>query len=237
MSVGRAAGADDPLEAGAPRLRLASSNPHKVEELRRLVRSVIGQRAPRLEVESLRGVAGYRAPAEDGADYRANAEIKMRAAAALFPGEAVLADDSGIEVDVLGGEPGVRSNRWATGPTGAPLDGAGLNAALLARLQGVPEDRRTARMVCVVGLALPLPGPETPRLVFGFGAVLGRIAHDARGVGGFGYDAVFLLEDGRRLSEVAAAVKDQRGHRGQAVRAVAAALADWAIGAPAPPRT
>ena len=226
MSGCRAAGVGDPPERGTPRLRLASSNPHKVEELRRLVRAAIAARAPCLEVEGLGGVAGYRAPAEDGLDYRANAEIKVRGTAVRVPGEAVLADDSGIEVDALAGEPGVRSNRWATGPTGAPLDGAGLNAALLSRLQGVPADRRTARLVCVVALALP--GAGTPRIVFGYGALCGRIAHDARGTGGFGYDAVFLLKDGRRLSEVAAAVKDERGHRGQAVRAVAAALADWA---------
>lgn len=159
---------------------------------------------------------------EDCATYAGNAEKKARLVAAADPAAAVLADDSGLEVVALGGAPGLLSARWVTDPGGRPLDGPGLNAALLRRMEGLPPGDRRARMVCAVALLLP-----GGRLVQGWGEVHGVIAPDCRGTGGFGYDAVFLLSDGRRLSEVAPGIKDRLGHRGQAVGAVVPELRRW----------
>jgi len=179
----------------------------------------LGAAASRVRIGDLRSL-GAPAVVEDADIYAANASKKAHAAAIADPAAAVLADDSGIEVAALGGAPGIQSARWATAADGTPLDGAGLNAAL--RLDGVPEPQRGARLVCAVALLLP-----DGRLGTGWGEVAGHIAHDQRGARGFGYDAVFVLPDGRRLSEVGAAVKDLVGHRGQAVRGVVPELRRW----------
>lgn len=188
--------------------------------MRRLLEAALGAEAASLRVLGM--PPGAAPVVEDGADYAANAAAKARAAQALAPTAAALADDSGVEVEILGGAPGLLSARWATGPRGEPLDGAGLNAALLRRLEGVPPGRRAARLVCAVALALP-----GGRLATGWGELQGAIGPEPRGPGGFGYDAVFVLPDGRALGEVEPAVKDRLGHRGQAVRAVAAELRRW----------
>lgn len=217
--------------AVARELWLATANPHKCAELRRLVLEALGARAAAVRVRDLGDLPDHRPPPEEGESYEDNARRKAEALALRLPAAAVLADDSGIEVEALGGQPGPRSNRWVVGPTGEPLDAAGRNAALLDRLRGVPEAQRGARMVsCVV---LLLPDGHGRRAVVGRGEVRGRIAREARGSGGFGYDPVFLLPDGRRLSEVEPHVKDLLGHRGQAVRAVVAQLGAWLEGRPA----
>ncbi len=209
---------------GTRPLYAATTNPGKAREIARILTAVLG---PAVEVRDLRGVVGYTAPDETGTTYEANALLKAEAAAQAVAASApILADDSGIEVEALDGAPGIHSARWATGAGGRALNGEGLNAALLERLGGVPAARRTARMVCVVALLLPGRPPACFR-----GEVHGRIAPDQRGSGGFGYDALFLLPDGRRLSEVAPEVKDALGHRGQAVRAAAQAVAAW-LGGP-----
>lgn len=214
------------LHRGRPRLWLATGNVHKAEELRRLVQAALGARGQALDIADLRALPGYRAPVEDGADYADIALLKARAVAAVVPaGDAVLADDSGIEVAALDGEPGVRSNRWTVAPDGSALDASGLNAALLRRLLDVRGAARAAQMVCK--LSLLLPEAEAMQTVCGHGVLLGRIADEARGDGGFGYDAVFLLTDGRRLAEVGPRIKDRLGHRGQAVQSVARALSEW----------
>lgn len=205
-------------------LRVATTNPGKAAEIARLLGSAP---LPGLAVTDLRDLSGYIPPEETGTTYEDNALTKGRAAAAADPTAAVLADDSGLEVDALQGGPGVHSARWATGPGGEPLDGPGLNDALLRRLAGVPMERRSARMVCAVALILPGAPPACFR-----GEVHGFIAPDQRGSGGFGYDALFLLPDGRRLAEVGPEVKDALGHRGRAVRATVPSLRTW-IGAQA----
>jgi XTP/dITP diphosphohydrolase len=215
----------DPLAQPLPRVRLATMNPHKEAELRRLVRGALGPWAGVADVLGAGDLVGYQAPAEIGVTYVDNARLKAQAVALRAPGEAVLADDSGIEVEALDGAPGVQSSCWVVDAEGRPLDASGLNRALLERLAGVPEERRGARMVATV--VLWLPDGTAWREVVGTGLARGRVAHDARGTGGFGYDAVFVWEDGRRVSEVPAEVKDAVGHRGQAVRAVASELAAW----------
>lgn len=211
----------DPAGRQAHLIRVATTNPGKAGEIARLL---AGRLLPGLAVADLRDLLAYVPPHETGDTYEENAEIKALAAAAADPGAIVLADDSGIEVDALGGAPGIHSARWATGPSGAPLDGRGLNDALLRRLAGLPPQHRTARMVCAVALILPGRAPACFR-----GEVRGTIAPDQRGTGGFGYDALFLLPDGRRLSEVAPEVKDDLGHRGHAVRAAVPSLRAWLV--------
>ncbi len=197
---------------------MASGNAGKLAEIRRLLWAGLGEAASALRLDGLAAVPGHLPPAEDGASYADNALKKARAA--CLPGAAVLAEDSGLEVDALGGAPGLRSARWASGPDGSALDGAGLNRALLARLG--PSRARAAVMVAAVVVLLPDGTAFT-----GSGAVRGVLAEEPGGSGGFGYDAVFLLDDGRRLSLVPPEVKDEVSHRGQAVRAVLPQLRAW----------
>jgi XTP/dITP diphosphohydrolase len=164
---------------------------------------------------------------EDGATFLANASRKAREYARLarLP---VLADDSGLVVDALGGDPGVRSARFG----GPGLDDAGRIRHLLARLGGVAD--RRARFVCVIALARP--GGPAARVYLG--QCDGRIGREPRGPGGFGYDPVFVLPDGRTMAELPDGEKDQISHRGLAVAELLAQLdlAAWAAVA-APPVT
>jgi XTP/dITP diphosphohydrolase len=164
--------------------------------------------------------------AEDGLTFLANASKKAReyARTARLP---VLADDSGLLVDALGGEPGVFSSTFG----GPGLDDAGRVRLLLSRLLGVAE--RRARFVCVLCLARP-DGPADR--VF-MGQCEGRIGREPRGAGGFGYDPVFVLPDGRAMAELAEPEKDALSHRGRAVAEMLGQLdlAAWA-GGPSQPR-
>jgi XTP/dITP diphosphohydrolase len=154
-------------------------------------------------------------PEETGTTFAANAAIKAHAyhAAAGLP---TLAEDSGLEVEALGGAPGVYSARWE----GLP-DGAEKNALLLERLGDVPDDARGCRYLCHIVL-LDRDGHEH----HASGALQGRVAYAARGAGGFGYDPVFYLpEQGCTVAELPAAEKDRLSHRGRAVAALRALLA------------
>ena len=117
----------------------------------------------------------------------------------------MLGDDSGLEVDALGGAPGVHSNRWA----GPNTTAAERNRLLLERLKGVPDEWRTARFRCVVALI----GPDGKEYLTE-GVVEGHIAHEPRGSGGFGYDPIFELPDGRRMAELPPDEKNVLSHRG-----------------------
>jgi XTP/dITP diphosphohydrolase len=131
-----------------------------------------------------------------------------------------LADDSGIEVDALDGGPGMYSARFG----GPGLDDAGRTALLLARLEGVPEGQRTARYRAVVALAWPAREGREP--VTFEGVEEGRIGFAPRGTRGFGYDPVFVVDDGRTQAELSDEEKDAISHRGRAVRAALAWLAE-----------
>jgi XTP/dITP diphosphohydrolase len=150
-------------------------------------------------------------PEETGCTYAENATMKARALAEAA-GLVALADDSGIEVDALGGAPGMFSARYG----GPGLDDAGRTQHLLEALQGVPDERRTARYRAVVAVAHP--GGEV-RLFEGVQE--GRIAQAPRGERGFGYDPIFLIDDGRTNAELDDTEKDAVSHRGVAVRAAA----------------
>ena len=189
------------------RLVLATSNPGKVRELRALV----AEWGP-VEALSLADVARMEMPEEMGSTYGENALLKARAVCRAT-GLAALADDSGIEVDALGGAPGVRSARYATSEAAA-------NAKLLDALRDVPEPRRTARYHAVVVLAFP-DGTELDA----DGTCEGRIATAPEGDGGFGYDPIFVATElGRAVGTVTAAEKARVSHRARALRALGRAL-------------
>ena len=190
------------------RLLLGTANPGKVAELRRILAGLD------LELLSLDDL-GERPPdpAEDAPTYRENAAHKAEAYQQAT-GIATVADDSGLEVDALGGAPGVRSRRYF----GEDVPAERRNAMLLGLLDGVEE--RRARFVCVIALALPLGGTETFD-----GEVRGEIARTPSGATGFGYDPVFVIAgDGRTMAELPADEKDRLSHRGLACAKLRARL-------------
>lgn len=186
------------------KLILATENRHKLREIRELLAGLD------VEVLHLGQLAEPPALTETGATFAENARQKA-CAVARATGELALADDSGLEVDALGGEPGVQSARWA----GEGAGDAQLVAKLLRQLTEVPDDRRTARFVCV--LSLCAPEGEVGRWE---GRAEGVITREPRGTGGFGYDPVFLYpEDGLTFAEMAPERKNAVSHRGRALRA------------------
>jgi XTP/dITP diphosphohydrolase len=163
-------------------------------------------------------------PVEDGLTFETNARIKARFAARAT-GLPALADDSGIEVEALGGRPGVHTRRYA----GPDATDAQNNAKLLEELTGVPVQGRGARYVCVLALALVDPaGPGGLRLIERRGTARGRIAFEPRGSGGFGYDPLFEpareRAGGRTFGQYAPAEKAAISHRGRAARRMAPVL-------------
>ena len=186
------------------RIVLATNNPRKRRELERILDGLDVELVPM-------GELGLPSPVEDGDTFEANALIKARAASSAT-GLPALADDSGLEVDALEGEPGVVSSRWA----GTDGDDAANNAKLVRRLADVPEDRRSARFVAVAALVTPDGGAHTVR-----GVMEGRVRERPTGDGGFGYDPYFVA-DGKDVSnaELPPAEKDAISHRGAAFRAI-----------------
>jgi XTP/dITP diphosphohydrolase len=191
---------------------LATRNPGKLDELRRILTPLV----PELEVVGLHDVPQYDEPAETEPTFEDNALIKARAAVAAT-GLAALADDSGICVDALNGMPGVLSARWS----GVAKDNARNNALLLAQLRDVPDARRGAHFACAVAFRLPA-GEEHVATAKMHGAVI----HEPRGSGGFGYDPLFVPSGYTRTSaELSIEEKDEISHRGQALRAIAPLVA------------
>jgi XTP/dITP diphosphohydrolase len=185
------------------RLVLATANAGKVRELRALIAEW-----GTVEVLTLGDLPEVRLPPETGTTYLANAVPKATTVRDAS-GIAALADDSGIEVDALGGAPGVHSARYGDGE-------AACNAKLLEALAGVPPERRTARYRAVVALALPDGVVWTAE-----GTCEGRIAEAPRGDAGFGYDPIFVLPAlGRTVGEATAEEKARVSHRARAMRAL-----------------
>ena len=201
------------------RILVATHSRHKLRELRQLLHP------ERAELISLDDLGIDEEPEEDGATFAANARLKARYYARRS-GLPTLADDSGIEVDALGGGPGVRTRRFAH----EHATDAENNARLLEALDGRPPAERGARYVCALALALPdragprggLPVLETR------GTCRGRIALAPRGVGGFGYDPIFepVREPpgGRTLGQWTAEEKNRISHRARAARRMAPIL-------------
>lgn len=192
------------------RVVVASRNRHKIVEIGALLEGLDWS------LVSIDELAPQAALIEDEPTFEGNALAKARQAAAAT-GLPALADDSGLEVDALGGAPGVRSARYA----GEPCDDARNNAKLLVELRGVPEARRTARYRCVAAYVDPSSGVQLWRA----GACEGRILEAPRGTGGFGYDPLFFIERlGRTMAEIELGEKNSLSHRAAAFRALAEAL-------------
>ena len=148
---------------------------------------------------------------EDGTTFEENAKIKARAVAA-HTDAIVLADDSGLEIDALNKEPGVYSARYMGEDTSYHIK----NASLIERLNGVPDEKRTARFVCAVAAAFPDGSVKTVR-----GTMEGRIGYEEKGENGFGYDPIFYLpEYGCTSAELSGEEKNKISHRGKALRAI-----------------
>jgi XTP/dITP diphosphohydrolase len=185
---------------------LASGNLHKVAEMAELL--------PGVELRPL--PTGFEMPPEDGNSFEANALIKARAAHAAFSAETVLADDSGIEAEDLGGAPGIYSARYA-GPGAGDEDNL---AKLLREVDAAGGDRRAA-YVCALAL-IEANGSEH---VFE-ARCDGRLLREPRGSGGFGYDPAFVPDDlapgdERTMAEISPAEKNAISHRGRAARMLA----------------
>jgi XTP/dITP diphosphohydrolase len=180
------------------RALLASSNPHKAEELARSL--------PGWEI----GLLGVALPPETGSSYYENARAKAEFGHSVRAGVRILGEDSGIEVRGLGGRPGIHSARWAAEPV----------PTLLAELRGVDREGRRARYVCEL-VCLSPDGSE----LRGTGTLEGRIAEEPRGDEGFGYDPIFV-PNGETLTvaELGSAWKAEHSHRARAARALAAAV-------------
>ncbi|HEU5318223.1 MAG TPA: RdgB/HAM1 family non-canonical purine NTP pyrophosphatase [Chloroflexota bacterium] len=209
------------------RLLLGTSSQKKIAELHEILAGVPADLVDPLSI----GLSLD--PEETGETFEDNAILKARTFASAS-GLPALADDSGLEVDALGGGPGVHSKRYA-GP--GATDGDRI-ALLLKNLAAVPDSQRTARFRCVIALATPAGLIGTVD-----GTCEGRIAHAPRGTNGFGYDPVFLLpERGKTIAELESGQKHQISHRGRAGAAARDLIARWvhaqspAAGAAAPAR-
>ena len=183
------------------RLVVATKNAGKVRELRAMLAD--------LPIEVL-GADEMPEVEETGSTFAENAELKARAAASWY-GEWALADDSGLEVDVLFGGPGVHSNRFA----GDDTNEAERNEVLLRLLQDTPPEQWSARYRAVIAIAAP-----DGRLWLSEGSCEGRIIEEPRGENGFGYDPHFLLpEYGLTMAELDPVLKNRISHRGRALAA------------------
>jgi len=191
-------------DAPANPLLVSTRNAHKVGE----IRAILG---PRFIVSDLTSVPGVPEIEETGDTFEENAALKAVAASLYFDGW-VIADDSGLEVDALGGAPGVRSARYA----GEQADDAANNELLLRNLLPFQGPERSARFRCVIALA------RNGRKVAAFsGAIEGTIIESPRGDGGFGYDPLFV-PDGRRdtFAQLGPGIKNGLSHRARALRAL-----------------
>lgn len=195
------------------RLVLATRNPHKVTEVRR----IWADAGLDIEVVGEDAFADLPDIPETGATFAANALIKARAVA-MHTGLPAVADDSGLAVDALNGMPGVLSARWA----GAPKDDTRNLLLVLDQLHDVPDSRRSAAFHCAAAVVLP---DGTERVVEG--TIEGVIVREPRGTNGFGYDPVFQPLGHRvTTAEMSAEEKDAISHRGRAMRALVPVLRD-----------
>jgi XTP/dITP diphosphohydrolase len=203
---------------------IATSNPGKFREIAEVLSAESDAPAAcGVRWLSLADLPGKIAPpTEDGRTFAANAALKARHYARAS-GRWTLADDSGLEVDALGGAPGVKSARYADTAEDAPRAEVyrANNRRLVAELQGVPPERRTARFRCALALS---DGERI--LLTAEGSVQGRIIDEPRGANGFGYDPHFFVPElGKTMAELPAEEKNRISHRGQALARIQQSLA------------
>lgn len=201
------------MDDGRERLLIATRSEGKLRELASLLGGV-PYRCVSLEEAGIVDEVP-----ETGSTLKENAALKA-AGYARLSGMLTLADDTGLEVDALGGEPGVRSARYAPGSSQDRID------LLLSNLEGVDPMDMTARFRCVI--AITAPGEAT---TFHEGVCEGRIVREERGDGGFGYDSIFLVPElGRTMAELTPKEKNRVSHRGIAAHKAAAALQSTRVG-------
>ena len=188
------------------RIVFATGNQNKMREIR-MILADLG-----VEIYSMKELGVDIDIEENGKTFEENAEIKARAVAQVLADDIILADDSGLEIDYLGKAPGVYSARFAGEDT--PYDVK--NRLLLDKLNGVPEEQRTARFVCVIAATFPDGEVETVR-----GTMEGIIGHEIEGENGFGYDPIFVIpECGCTTAQLDPVKKNELSHRGKALRAM-----------------
>jgi XTP/dITP diphosphohydrolase len=198
---------------------LASRNPKKILEMRRILLEYV----PDVEVLGLDDVTPYDEPAETEPTFAGNALLKAHAGVAAT-GLPSVADDSGLCVDALNGMPGVLSARWS----GTAKDDLANNRLLLEQLADVPDARRQAHFTCAVALCHPAGAGDVAEHVV-HGEMSGRVIAEMRGDGGFGYDVLFVADDGPdglTTAELSIEEKDAISHRGKAIRQIAPVVAD-----------
>jgi XTP/dITP diphosphohydrolase len=204
------------MSAAGKRVVLATRNRHKVVEIAELLADL------GLTIVGIDEVAPGLTLHEEEPTFEGNALAKARQAA-VATGLPALADDSGLEVDALGGDPGVRSARYA----GDPCDDERNNDKLLGALDGVQPEDRDARYRCVAAYVDPHTGLE----LTGAGTCEGRILSRRQGRGGFGYDPLFLIPHlGKTMAEIDLAAKNRLSHRGAAFGALRQLLQARALG-------
>ena len=181
----------------------ATGNMGKIREVREIL-SDLG-----MEVVSMKEAGIHAEITEDGKSYEENALIKAREIA-KYTNAIIMADDSGLEIDYLNGEPGIYSARYLGEDTSYSVK----NKNLMDRLEGVPDEKRTARFVCAIAAVMPDGRELTTR-----GIIEGRIGYEEAGENGFGYDPIFYVpEFGRTTAQLSPEEKNAISHRGKALR-------------------
>lgn len=189
----------------------ATGNAGKMKEIRMILADLVIQGEP-VEVFSMKEAGLTADIVEDGQSFQENAIIKAKAVAACAKGAIVLADDSGLEIDYLNKEPGIYSARYMGEETPYHVK----NTYLISRLDGVPDEKRTARFVCAIACVLP-----DGRVLSTEATIEGRIGYEEKGTNGFGYDPIFQVpEYGKSTAELTEEEKNEISHRGKALRAM-----------------
>ena len=192
------------------RIVFATGNENKMKEIRMILEDL------GMEILSMKEAGVDVDIVEDGASFEENAEIKARAVARVLTNDIVLADDSGLEIDYLDKAPGIYSARFAGEDTSYDI----MNNIRLDRMEGVPDEERTARFVCAVAAVFPDGTVDVVRET-----IEGRVAYEPAGDNGFGYDPIFYVpEYGCTTAQMSPEQKNELSHRGKALRSMRAIL-------------
>ena len=186
------------------RIIFATRNTDKMAEIREILKDL------GMEILSMKEAGVNPEIVENGKTFEENSLIKARAVHALLPDDIVMADDSGLEIDYLNKEPGIYSARYMGEDTSYDIK----NNEILRRMDGVPDEKRTARFVCAIAAVFPDGGEEVT-----LGVIEGRVAYEIKGEHGFGYDPIFYLpEYGCTTAELPPEKKNEISHRGRGLQ-------------------
>lgn len=186
------------------RIIFATDNTDKMAEIREILKDL------GMEILSMKEAGVNPEIVENGKTFEENSLIKARAVHALLPDDVVMADDSGLEIDYLNKEPGIYSARYMGEDTSYDIK----NNEILRRMDGVPDEKRTARFVCAIAAVFPDGGEEVT-----LGVIEGRVAYEIKGEHGFGYDPIFYLpEYGCTTAELPPEKKNEISHRGRGLQ-------------------